>query len=211
MNDKILLTLLRKANKKQTAKFPVAISVFQQIPFFTEIFSEDEEILKEISQLAGPEENAYIRYKTFEPNEIIINQGDIESTVFWLLKGEARIRSGDKILAHIKPVTCFGEQTVVDAQGRTATVEAPKDKSAEVVEIDWGITEQNHELLDRFLELLLKNTTDKLKTSYMVSTKMWNGARELYSYCKKRAEKLEAENKKLKALNSALKKKLTFE
>ena len=106
--------------------------------------------------MADPDNNAYIRYKTFESEEIIIHQGDIENTVFWLLKGEARVCSGGKILTHIKPVTCFGEQTVVDVQGRTATVDVPEDKDAEVVEIDWGITEQDHELLDRFIELLLK-------------------------------------------------------
>ena len=153
MNDKILMAVLKKANKKQTAKFPVAISVLRQVPFFTEVFSEDEEILKGISQLAGPDKNAYLRYKTFEPEEIIIHQGDIENTVFRLLKGEARIHFGDKVLSYIKPITCFGEQTVVDSQDRTATVEVPEDKEAEVVEIDWGITEQDHELLDRLLGL----------------------------------------------------------
>ena len=198
----------KKSNKKQTAKFPVAISVLQQVPFFMEVFSEDEEILKGLSQLADPDNNAYIRYKTFESEEIIIHQGDIENTVFWLLKGEARVCSGGKILTHIKPVTCFGEQTVVDVQGRTATVDVPEDKDAEVVEIDWGITEQDHELLDRFIELLLKNTADKLKTNYIVSARMWKGARELYSSCKKRSEGLETENKKLRSMNIALKKKL---
>ena len=173
-----------------------------------EVFSEDEEILKGLSQLADPDNNAYIRYKTFESEEIIIHQGDIENTVFWLLKGEARVCSGGKILTHIKPVTCFGEQTGVDVQGRTATVDVPEDKDAEVVEIDWGITEQDHELLDRFIELLLKNTADKLKTNYIVSARMWKGARELYSSCKKRSEGLETENKKLRSMNIALKKKL---
>ena len=103
--------------------------------------------------MAGPDKNAYLRYKTFEPEEIIIHQGDIENTVFRLLKGEARIHFGDKVLSYIKPITCFGEQTVVDSQDRTATVEVPEDKEAEVVEIDWGITEQDHELLGRLLGL----------------------------------------------------------
>ena len=141
MNNKILMAVLKKANKKQTAKYPVGISVLQQAPVFMNVFSEDEEILKGLSQLADPDNNAYIRYKTFESEEIIIHQGDIENTVFWLLKGEARVRSGDKVLTYIKPVTSFGEQTVVDAQGRTATVEVPEDKDAEVVKIDWSITE----------------------------------------------------------------------
>ena len=208
MNDKILMEVLKKFNKKRTAKFPISISVLRQVPFFTEFFSEDEEILKELSQLADPDNNSYIRYKTFKPGEIIVQQGDIENTIFWLLKGEARVRSGDKVLTYIKPVTCFGEQTVVDAQGRTATVEVPEDKDAEVVKIDWSITEQGHELLDRFIELLLKNTTDKLKAGYIVSARMWKGARELYSSCKKRAEELETENKKLRLSNTTLKKKL---
>ena len=151
--------------------------------------------------MADPDNNAYIRYKTFESEEIIIHQGDIENTVFWLLKGEARVCSGGKILTHIKPVSCFGEQTVVDVQGRTATVDVPEDKDDEVVEIDWGITEKDH-------ELLLKNTADKLKTNYIVSAGMWKGARELYSSCKKRSEGLETENKKLRSMNIALKKKL---
>jgi hypothetical protein len=90
--------------------------------------------------------------------------------------------------------------------GRTATVEVPEGKDAEVIEIDWSITRWDPELRDRFLELLLKSTTDKLKSDYVVSVKMWKGARDLYSSCKKRVQELEAENKKLKLLNSALKK-----
>jgi CRP-like cAMP-binding protein len=208
VNDKILMAVLKKSNKKQIAKFPVSISVLQQIPFFTDVFSDDTDILKRVSQLADVDKNSFIRYKTFEAKEIIIHQGDIENTVFWLLKGEARIRSDDRIITHIQPITCFGEQTVVDSQGRTATVEVPEDKSAEVVEIDWAITEQDHELLDRFVELLLKNTTDKLKTGYRVSAKMWSGARELYSISKKKIQQLETENETLKTMNNALKKKL---
>ena len=76
------MAVLKKSNKKQTAKFPVAISVLRQVPFFTEFFSEDEEILKELSQLADPDNNSYIRYKTFKPGEIIVQQGDVENTVF---------------------------------------------------------------------------------------------------------------------------------
>ena len=210
MNNKILMAVLNKSNKKQMAKFPVAISVLQQVPFFTEVFSEDEEILKGLSQLADPDNNAYIRYKTFESEEIIILQGDIENTVFWLLKGEARVHSGGKIRTHIKPITCFGEQTVVDVQGRTATVDVPEDKNAEVVEIDWGITEQDHELLDRFLELLLKNTTEKLKSGYIVSARMWKGARDLYAASKKRVQQLESENTKLRSTIMNLRKKLNL-
>lgn len=208
MNDKKLREALNKITKKQSAKFPVAVSVLRQVPFFTEIFSDNEEILKKISQLADSDKKAYIRYKTFKSNEIIVQQGDVENSVFWLLKGAAHIRSGDRTLAHIKPVTCFGELTVAASMGRTATVKTSEGEDAEVLEIDWSITQRDSELRDRFLELLLKSTTDKLKSDYLVSAKMWKGARDLYASCKKRVQELEVENEKLKSLNIALKKEL---
>ena len=208
MDDKKLEDVLNKVTKKHTAKFPVAVSVLQQVPFFTEVFSDNEDLLKKISQLANSEKEAYIRYKTFKSKEIIVRQGDVENTVYWLLKGEALIRSGNRVLAHIKPITCFGELTVTESMGRTATVETPEGKDAEVVEIDWNISQQDHELGDRFLELLLKSTTDKLKSNYVVSARMWKGARDLYASCKKRVQELEAENEKLKLLNIELKEKL---
>jgi len=208
MDNKGLEKILNRINKQHTAKFPVAVFVLREIPFFTEVFSDDEELLEKLSLLADPNKNAYIRYRTFKPKEVIVQQGDVENTVFWLLSGEARIRSGDRILANIKPVTCFGELTVSASRGRTATVEVPEGKKAGVVEFDWSITEQDPELKDRFHELLLKNTTDKLQADYVVSNKMWKGARDLYASCKKRIQELEAENERLTMLNNALKKKL---
>jgi len=210
VDEKSLMEILKKFNKKRTAKFPVSIAVLRQVPFFTEFFSEDEEILKEISQLADPDNTPYIRYKTFKPGEIIVQQGGVETTVFWLLKGEALIRSGNRVLAQVKPITCFGEQTVVDAQGRTATVEVAEGSDADVVEIDWSITEQDDGLRSRFLELLLKSTADKLKTAYMVSGRMMEGARDQNSAYRKRIEELETDNKKMKAMNFALRKKLNL-
>ena len=82
----------------------------------------------------------------------------------------------------------------MDSQDRTATVEAPEDKEAEVVEIDWGITEQDHELLDRLLGL-----------GQNVERSPWT----LFRLQKKVGE-LETENKKLKSMNIALKKKLNL-
>jgi hypothetical protein len=208
VTDQVLLEMLKKFNKKQSAKFPISISVLRQVPFFTDFFSENEEILKELSQLADPDKNSFIRYKNFKPKEIIVHQGDVENTVFWLLKGTAVIRSGDRILIHIKPVTCFGEQTIVGSQGRTATVEVTEDSDADVVEIDWSITELDDGLRSRFLELLLKSTTDKLKTAYMISDRMWKGARDQNTAYKKRIHGLKTENEILKTMNNALKEKL---
>ena len=77
-----------------------------------------------------------------------------------------------------------------------------------MVEIDWSISQRDPELGDRFLELLLKSTTDKLKSNYVVSAKMWKGARDLYTSCKNRVQELEAENEKLMLQIIELKKEL---
>ena len=98
----------------------------------------------------------------------------------------------------------------MDTRGRTTTIEVSGDSDADVVEIDWSITEQDDGLRSRFLELLLKSTADKLKTAYMVSGRLWQGARDQNFAYKKRVEELETENKKLKSMNIALKKKLNL-
>ncbi|MBT5376490.1 MAG: cyclic nucleotide-binding domain-containing protein [Nitrospinaceae bacterium] len=208
LKDTMLVKVLKASNEKHSAMFPVAVSVLREVPFFTEVFSQDNEVLKRIAMLAGSDNKAYIRYRNYKPGEVIVQQGDIENTVYWLLNGAARIRSGNRTLTHIKPITCFGELTVLDSQERTATVEAYEASDAEVLEIDWSITKQGHELEDRFLELLLKSTTDKMKNNYIVSNKMWKGARDLYASCKNRVQELEAENEELKLMNIKLKKQL---
>ena len=96
----------------------------------------------------------------------------------------------------------------MDTRGRTTTIEVSGDSDADVVEIDWSITEQDDGLQSRFLELLLKSTADKLKTAYMVSGRLWQGARDQNFAYKKRVEELETENKKLRLSNTTLKKKL---
>ena len=96
----------------------------------------------------------------------------------------------------------------MDTRGRTTTIEVSGDSDADVVEIDWSITEQDDGLQSRFLELLLKSTADKLKTAYMVSGRLWQGARDQNFAYKKRVGELETENKKLRLSNTTLKKKL---
>ena len=60
----------------------------------------------------------------------------------------------------------------MDSQDRTATVEVPEDKEAEAVEIDWGITEQGHELLDRLLGLG-QNVERSPWTLFRLQKKSW--------------------------------------
>lgn len=208
MTDATLIRALKTSKKNQTAKFFVASSVLRQIPYFTKVFSDDDDVLKSISKLADKNNIPYIRYKAFQSEDIIVKQREIEKTVYWLLKGEARIRSGVRILGRIKPITCFGELAVVESEGRTATVEVPKGKKAEVIEIDWDIIELHEQLKERFHELLLKSYSEKLKNSYLASARLMLGASDIFSALRKRIHELTAKNAKLKAKNSTLKQKL---
>ena len=208
MTDKGFIDALKKATKKGKNKYPVSASVLKKIPHFTETFSEDEKILKSVSQLENEKGLAYIRYKTFKANEIILKKGKAGKSVFWLMKGEAQVKSDNQVFARIKPIECFGELSVVNSQDRNATVQVTDDGSPEVLEIDWSVTRLSKPLADRFQELLLKNSTEKLKTGYLVSERLWKISNNLLSSAKNKIKKLEKENEKLKTLNDSLKKKL---
>jgi len=206
--EKELISALKKATKNRKAKYPIAVSLLKSIPYFTETFSDDEKILKSICQLENEKGTPYIRYKTFKPNEFIIKKGKAGKSVFWLMEGNVQVRSDKKVLALIKPVTCFGELSVVNSQDRNATIQVADESPAEVLEIDWAVTHLDRPLSERFHELLLKNSTDKLKAGYLISENLWKSANNLLASAKTKIKKLEKENEKLKALNKSLNNRL---
>ena len=114
------------------------------------------------------------------------------------MKGEALIKSGKRVLNHILPVTCFGELAVIGSHGRTATVEASPDKTAEAIGINWAITEAHSLLRERFHELLLKTAADKLRQHFVSSTDFMLNVHELLISSKKKIEELRMENATLK-------------
>ena len=208
MTEKAFIDALKKATRQRKAKYPVAVSVLKKIPYFTETFSDDEKILKNISQLENEKGVPYIRYKTFKTNEIIIKKGRAGKCVYWLMEGNVQVRSEKKVLALIKPITCFGELSVVNSQDRNATIQVDDKNPAEVVEIDWTVTHLDRPLSERFHELLLKNSTEKLKSGYLISENLWKSANNLLASANAKIKKLEKENEKLKAMNKSLKNKI---
>jgi len=208
VTDKSFLDSLKKATKNRKAKYPVSVSVLEKIPHFTETFSDDEKIIKSVSQLESENGTAYIRYKTFKANEIILKKGKTGKTVFWLMNGALQVKTEKKVLAIIKPISCFGELSVVNSQDRNATVQVTDQGPAEVLEIDWSVTKLQKPLADRFQELLLRNSTEKLKAGYMVSERLWKSANNLLASANQKIKKLEKENEKLRALNESLNAKL---
>ncbi len=85
-------------------------------------FSKDE-----ICDLLGGEKSRYqeriAKLVRYEPAETVLNEGDFDSWIFWIVKGEfAVVKSGVPITVFSKPGEVFGEMSILEADSRSATV-----------------------------------------------------------------------------------------
>ena len=60
----------------------------------------------------------------FRPGQAIVQQGQVGNGLFILVKGTARVTTGDQELAHLGPGEVIGELSVIDQEPRVATVTA---------------------------------------------------------------------------------------
>jgi CRP/FNR family cyclic AMP-dependent transcriptional regulator len=95
-----------------------------RFPIF-ESLSEDE--LRQVADLAVP--------RRYEPGEVIFREGDRSDTCFIVRTGRVRITrthpGGRRLtLAELAPGEMFGELSMFDGEGRSATVEALEETTA---------------------------------------------------------------------------------
>lgn len=65
--------------------------------------------------------------KTYEPCEVIIQQGEMDPYVYFLLSGRVRVeKDGEELGLMDRPVEIFGEMRILDGLARSATVSAEK-------------------------------------------------------------------------------------
>jgi len=74
---------------------------------------------KELSQI-----HKQAREGEFQPDEVIVNEGDTGVGFHLILSGRARVLAGKKSLANLGPGDFFGELSLIDRGPRTATVVA---------------------------------------------------------------------------------------
>jgi CRP-like cAMP-binding protein len=89
--------------------------------------------------------------REFQPGEAIIRQGQIGKTFFVLIEGAAEVlveRGEDQAVrvASLAPGQLFGEQALLGARRRNATVVAVGDRPVQVVEL---MAEDLRQLVDR--------------------------------------------------------------
>lgn len=76
------------------------------------------------------------RHEHFGAGETVFREGDPGERVYLLLRGTARVRRGEEILAELLPGQFFGELAILHDAPRAATVEAGEE--LEVVSLDGG-------------------------------------------------------------------------
>jgi CRP/FNR family transcriptional regulator, cyclic AMP receptor protein len=90
------------------------------IPFFKQVSQQDQwqyELLLQHSKIVS-----------FDPNEVVVQQGEADSWLYFLLKGQLVVLAGDHSQAvnHITPGEVFGDLSMLMKQKRSATVVADK-------------------------------------------------------------------------------------
>ena len=93
--------------------------ILNGVTFFKELIQRDEsqfEILMSIAQIV-----------TAEPNEVIIKKGDCSDSLYFLLRGQLSVVSGeqgDKVLNEINAGEIFGVMSMLLAEPRSASVKS---------------------------------------------------------------------------------------
>ena len=92
------------------------------------------EALKRLPLLAGAspaglaEIAEKVTEKEFQPGEVLVRQGELGNSVYFIVSGRCEVRRGTKgvehVLAILKEGNFFGEIAVLDPDPRTATVAA---------------------------------------------------------------------------------------
>lgn len=67
------------------------------------------------------------RLRKFEAGEVIINEGEFDSWIYFLLTGSAAVMKGQKkVKTFSQSGDIFGEMSIMDGQPRSATIRATK-------------------------------------------------------------------------------------
>ena len=90
---------------------------------------------------------------SFPSGARVVKQGDSGIGFYLLLQGEAEVRQGQRVLAHLGPGQFFGEMTLLDEQPRSADVIATSPAECAVLSRweFWGFAKSEPEVLQSVL------------------------------------------------------------
>ncbi|MBF0275503.1 MAG: cyclic nucleotide-binding domain-containing protein [Nitrospinae bacterium] len=186
------------------AKNPIDHKILMGLPAFDEVFKEVE--LELLVKIAGQSGIALIEYKKFKEGQKLIEKGNYDQMLYWVVKGKAEVlkyiekQDKPKVVYSFKEGECLGE-SVISGEERKSDIVAGKE-GVEVVEIDFSIIDVCYELGTRLYQLIALTLCLKLNNSYVQEMNLINKASQKL---KEMHHKLQALNKENQALKEKIK------
>lgn len=103
-----------------------------------------------------------VRQRTFEPGEVLVQEGQVGTTVYIMLEGTVNvIAGGNKMVADIPMGSFFGELSAILGEKAIASVVAA-DK-VQVAAIDINVLRSDPKIWSAFLLIVVKDLAFKLR------------------------------------------------
>jgi CRP-like cAMP-binding protein len=137
------------------------IDFLRDVPIFTDL---QDQTLEKIYN------SGYI--KTYKKNEIILSEEESGNSMFFIVEGKVKVLRSDEdkeiIISLLGPGEFFGEMSILDGMGRSATVSAFEDSKIFILQRNEFIDLLNSHpevsiSLLRELSIRLRNATNKIK------------------------------------------------
>ncbi|MFH2064465.1 MAG: cyclic nucleotide-binding domain-containing protein [Pseudomonadota bacterium] len=160
-------------------------------------FSRDE-----IRNLLGGEKSSYqeriAKLVRYEPGETVLKEGDFDSWIFWIVKGEFAVLKGSvPITVFSKPGEVFGEMSILEADSRSATVVSVNGGVCLSIDMSILDTMEDHHIREK-----VRNGIQHLKSERLSQTT--NKLVEEKQKVVQQKEEIEVERKRLREKEKTL-------
>ena len=128
---------------KETAYIGDNVKLISQLKKIEQLKGFSDTDLRSFLQLA--------KLREYEPGEIIIQEGQVDSWIYFLINGKLEIVKGDKIITFLHNIgDLFGEMGVISGSPRSATVRAADIRTlvlgVDSSTVDRKLREKDHSL-----------------------------------------------------------------
>jgi len=142
-----------KADDERAQKLALKREVLAKMPLFSRLSEREMLRVMQVAEVAA-----------YEPNQLVIKEGDRGNELFTVLSGKVRVSRGDVMLTSFGPGESFGEMALIRSVPRSATVHA--EGPCELITIRrsdfFEILRKEHELAVKLLWQFLGVLADRL-------------------------------------------------
>ena len=107
---------------------------------------------------------------SFEPGEVVFQEGELGDALYLILSGKARIVREKTVLAEVGEKEVFGEMALLDSQPRSATVTAVSELTClRIAKVDFDtLLSESNSVARGIIQVLvrrLRNTSEELNAA----------------------------------------------